>query len=290
MTISLTTPRRFALPAVAALLLLATACSSSNKNSKTATPTASSAPSAARTQPPASATTAGTSATASAATTPTGGVAIGGGTPQVGGTPAPSPADVAKRLEPLLFQTAQLPESARDFQSGPPIPVGNDNMATGRPDAASLKQQYDQAGRLGGVAGGWAKPGGQVTPQTKTPYLINCILSEYPDAASAQRGLAISVQQIRSTPAQQGATQTTTGDLQALSVGSGATAFRQDQAVQSSQNGQLFTTHVITYLQVWQHGAVVAQCQFSAINEDPLLADFQQIVRAQDGDLKQGGL
>jgi hypothetical protein len=282
LTISLTTFRRLTIPFSAALLLLVAACSSSNKNNKPVTPSATSAATVARTQPPAA------SAAGTAAATPSGGVAIGG-TPQAGGTPAPSSVDVARRLEPLLFQTAQLPQGESDFQSGPPIPVGNDNMGTGRPDANALTQQYNQAGRLGGVAGGWAKPGGQVTPQTKSPYLINCILSEYPDATAAQRGLAVSVQQVRSTPSQQGATKTTTGDLQAAQLGSGATAFRQDQAVQSSLNGQLFTTHVVTYLQVWQQGTVVAQCQFSAINEDPVLADFQQIVRAQESDLQQGG-
>jgi hypothetical protein len=294
LTITPTASRRVPalLPAalLAALALLAGACSSSNKNNKTASATVAPTSAAATRTPSAAATTAPPTATA-AAPTRTGGTPAAGASPVAGGTPAPLPnlTEVAKNLLPLLFQTAQLPGGERDFQSGPPQPVGNDDLVRGRPDAKSLQDKYDAAGRLGGVAGGWAKPGGQVTPQTKSLYLITCVLSQYRDADGAQQGYTLGVQQVQSTPQQQGATQTTTAEAQAAQVGSAATAFRQDQATVSTLNGQPFTTHIITYTQVWQRGPIVAQCSFGGINEDPPLSDFQQIIRTQDADLQQGG-
>lgn len=288
MTSSRTALLRLTLPSVAAaLLLLAGACGSSNKNTTTASPSASAAPSAARTQAP----TAPAIGSPAPGSNPPGSVAIGSATPNAAAIPTPDAAQVAvaQRLQPALLQTSQLPSGESDFQAGQALIATTSQLVAGRSDAKTLQQEYDSAGRLGGIVGGWAKPGGQITPQTTSPYLITCALSQYRDNTAAQQGVALSVQQIRTTPEKNGAIQTTTADLQAANVGSGAAAFRQDQAIQSSLNGQLFTTHVITYEQVWQRGPIVAQCQYGAINEEPSLADFQQIVRTQDADLQQAG-
>jgi len=286
--------RRFFLPSILTLALaagLATGCSSSshhNGATQTATATAaatraSSAASTAAAPPPATAATPASrpgTAASTAAASPILPV----------GTPSTSVVEVARGLQPYLFQTADLPAGERDFQAGPPAPVANEDLVRGRPDAQTLLAKYQDAGRLGGISGGWAKPGGQVTPQTKSLYLLVCTLSRYRDAAGAEQGVAIARQQVETAPRQPTPAITTTiSELQPVAVGNGAAAFREDDAIQSTNNGQLFIVHQIAYIQVWQRGPIVAQCGLTAINEDPPLSDFQQIVRAQDARLQQGG-
>lgn len=268
------------------LLLAATitaGCSSSNNkhNNTPASPPAASASASASsiaTRPPASGSPVARAPTAGATLPPA-------------GTPSAELVAAAKKLQPLLLQTADLPAGERDFQAGNPVPVGNDDLVRTHPDAAAQKAQFDQAGRLGGVFTAWAKPGGQVTADTKSLYQVSCLLSAYRDSAGAKQGYDLTLAQIRNTPTTQGASTSTISDLAPAGAGANDAAFRQDQAITSSGGTppQLFTVHEILYIEVWQRSSVVATCQFSAIGEDPPLGDFQQIVHTQDAHLQSGG-
>jgi hypothetical protein len=287
------TRRFFALPILVLALVagIAAGCSSSsrhNSNGTAQTPAAATA--ATRPSSP-------SSAAANQATAPAAASRPGTPTPAAAASPIPpigppsaALVEVARGLQPYLFQTADLPGGERDFQSGPPQPVANEDLVRGRPDAQTLLAKYESAGRLGGISGGWAKPGGQLTPQTKSLYLLVCSLSRYRDAAGAEQGVAIARQQLETTPRNPTPAITTTiSQLQPVAVGNGAAAFREDDAIQGTSNGQIFIVHQVAYIQVWQRGPIVAQCGLTAINEDPPLSDFQQIVRAQDARLQQGG-
>lgn len=272
--------QRLALPiTIAFAAAFVAGCSSSNntKPSATSTPPPAASASAAATQPPNG---------SAVAKPPTAHATL----PPIG-TPSADLIATAKKLQPLLFQTADLPEGERAFQPGAPVPVGNDDLVRGRPDAAPAQAQFEQAGRLGGVYNAWAMPGGQITKDTKSLFQVSCLISAYRDATGAKQGYDLTIAQIQNAPAASAATKSTVSDLTPVDAGSANAAYRQDQAITSSGGTppQLFTTHEVADIEVWQRGAAVATCQLSALGEDPPLGDFQQIVRAQDGRLQGGG-
>ncbi len=286
--------RASAVFALAAIALLA-ACSSSNNNKarSTATTTRPAAAGASATRTPPSG-----QAPPGAPLTPlpsSGSASAPATTPASGATPSPQLQTAITRLTPLFLGTGALPAALQKWSYTAPVGLSNSIYVQGKPNAAQLSQQLDSEGRLGTLVAAWGNGSGQqATLQTHAETQLQDILALYTSADNGMKGCPFVSQNIQPLVQSPNGDVTTTTPLTMTAVGHEFAAyhidFRYNAGIGAAGSGTTARLQQVFLLACWRRGDVVATVQLAALNEEPSMDEFAQIVTAQDKKLTDAGL
>ncbi|HZQ34470.1 MAG TPA: hypothetical protein VFD32_00955 [Dehalococcoidia bacterium] len=290
---------RLAACLLAAATLL-TACSSANNNKpNTATITG--------TKPPAAGTATANSSTGSspASGTPRPGAALtplpgasgstgAAASPVANVTPSPQLQTAIDTLTPLFIGTGDLPQPLQAWTYTKPFAFENCLYVHGRPNADALCQQLDKAGRLGTLSATWGNGAGQqATLQTHAETALNDILALYQSADAAASGCPFVFQDVQPQVQAPNGDVTTTTPLAIGAVGHEFKAYHVDYRYNAAGAGggsNAARLQQVYLTACWRRGDVVATVQLSALNDEPSVAEFQQVIAAQDKKLTSAGL
>jgi hypothetical protein len=189
------------------------------------------------------------------------------------------------KLVPLLLKTPDLPSGEQGFQDSPVTQQDNRSYVQGRPTAESLAADLDKAGRIITLTSQWSKPGGQVTPSLKTPLNVIDSLALYQNEDGAKTGCPFVFSQVQPTVASPNGDVTKTAPLDVGAVGDDFKAYRIDytyNALLGSPTPAPVRLQQVFYAACWRRGVYVAVVSMGALNEDPSLDDFKQVLMAQD--------
>ncbi len=288
--------RRAVLLLAAAALL--SACSSANNKTNQATATATRPVTAgtATANAPAGGSPAPSATRAGTALTPLPGSGGSGtttaATPSV--TPSPQLQNAIETLSPLFIGTSDLPQQLQSWTYTKPVAFENCLYVHGRPNADQLCQQLDKAGRLGTLSAAWGNGAGQqATLQTHAETALTDILALYQSADAAASGCPFVFQDVQPQVTSPNGDVTTTTPLQIAAVGHEFKAYHIDYRYNAAGAGGGTTAARLqqVYLTAcWRRGDVVATVQLSALNDEPSVSEFQQVVAAQDKKLTDAGL
>lgn len=280
--------------AVAALL---TACSSANNKGKTATtaPTGPAGAGSATAPSGAGGTPTPSPARPGTALTPLPGSSGGAAaSPVSSATPSPQLQTAVDKLTPLFIDTGALPQPLHSWTYTKPFAFENCLYVHGRPNADQLCQQLDKDGRLGTLVASWGNGSGQqATLQTHAETALQDILALYQSADAGASGCPFVFQDVQPQIQAPNGDVTTTTPLAIAAVGHEFKAYHVDYRYNAAGAGGGTTPARLqqVYLTAcWRRGDVVATVQFSAINDEPSVDEFQQVIAAQDKKLTDAGL